>query len=1030
MIDHHGMFSFVRRLLAGAALYLSVLVPAAGQQYSYKLYTVDDGLPTNAIYGGLQDSRGYIWFYTEKGVSRFDGYSFRNFTVEEGLPTNDIFMLTEDAQGRLWLHSYGRQLALIDGDSTILIAEDTSRNFLRFTINSDGKQVWFTDHNRKQITAENGAGFDTLYAWPTYPELQQRLKGTGVTYPYRWNIRIGFDPELAQVLAVTPTGKILYEFPMDGLDKRLARLLSKNTHNSFEIFGNGIFIRPFSDSTLYFADIEEKCITPFNLANIFGSAPEFVRYYKQDGQIQVQTNLGVFILDENLHPVDTFKVAFPPTVRIDRIFKDREGNYWITSRQKGVFFLTAEERNARVITTPNEEDNAISCLETDGSGKIYAGTKKGTIYQLEKGGILHPLLSAPPARYNDIVETKAIASTLDGGLWVSRQSIGLEYYDPSGGRLEPFSRYLENAVIQNDYTQNPLYSYFGQEQLHLFVKGLAWDEKSRQLAAARGQFPFLFRIREEGPPLLRILSPRRTHAVAFGPDGAIWLGHSDGLAVYKNGNYHFFGDDPKLGRNNIWDLATCPQGNIWIGTDGFGLFVFSQGKATPIRGTEGDIIQNVFIGPSGMIWIATNRGVKSVSPGIPIDSSCVSQVLNTNNGLPTIEANAVLADENFIYVGTDAGLAIIDRSMPFRDTTPPTLAIGQVRINGMAVPMQRQYQLAHHQDELEITFTGLSYKSFGHINYEYQLEGADRSPQLTTSRSIRYSGLKPGQYSFTIKAIDVKGNASPATAPIIFNIHPPWWKSTAGIIGWIVLAGLAIGAYYRRRIALIRKKAREKTEINKKFAELELQALQSQMNPHFVFNSLGAIQYFIQNNEKKQADRYLSKFAYLMRLFLESSKNKYISLEEELKLIRLYIELEQLRFKGKFAFELSVDENIGLHTAMLPAMLLQPFVENAINHGLFHKEGNGHLTLSVISVSKGGLKFVITDDGIGRQKAMELRRQSDRNYKSRALQITDERLKTMQKVEGYEIGIQFDDLFDENGQPAGTKVTIVVPEIE
>ncbi|MCB0585008.1 MAG: hypothetical protein KDD06_06765, partial [Phaeodactylibacter sp.] len=163
---------------------------------------------------------------------------------------------------------------------------------------------------------------------------------------------------------------------------------------------------------------------------------------------------------------------------------------------------------------------------------------------------------------------------------------------------------------------------------------------------------------------------------------------------------------------------------------------------------------------------------------------------------------------------------------------------------------------------------------------------------------------------------------------------------------------------------------------------------------------------------------------------LESSKNKYISLEEELKLIRLYIELEQLRFKGKFAFELSVDENIGLHTAMLPAMLLQPFVENAINHGLFHKEGNGHLTLSVISVSKGGLKFVITDDGIGRQKAMELRRQSDRNYKSRALQITDERLKTMQKVEGYEIGIQFDDLFDENGRPAGTKVTIVVPEIE
>lgn len=1003
---------------------------ATAQQYSYKLYTVDDGLPTNAIYGGMQDSRGYIWFYTEKGVSRFDGYTFKNFTVKDGLPTNDIFMLSEDAQGRLWPYSYGRQLALIEGDSTLMIAEDTSNNFIRYAIRDDGRRIWFVDNNRKRIIVENGAGFDTIDINVQSREINERLGAVGIGYPYRWDTLVCFDPIQEHGLMASSTGEILREFRMDGLEKQLARSLSRNKHHSFDTFGNGLFIRPFTDSTLYYLDFSQKCVTPFNLVEIFGRAPEFVRYYRKDKQIQVQTDLGVFILDENLNTIDTFKVAFPPTVRIDRIFKDREGNHWITSRQKGVFFLTAEERNAKIIKTSVEEDNAILCLEGDGQGNLYIGTKKGSIYQLRKGSRMQPLLSAEPSRYNDIVETKAIATTPGGGLWISRQSIGLEYFHPASGRLEPFTRHIAQATVFNDYAKDEDYQVFGQDFLHLFAKGLAWDEQSQQLAVAKGQYPFLYNRKGPGKPTIQILSSRRTHSVAFGKDGAIWLGHADGLAVHDKNGYHYLGDDPKLGKYNIWDLAASPNGNLWIGTDGYGLFVFSEGKAIPVRGTDNDIIQDVFVGPKGKIWIATNQGVKCIMPGTPLDSSYVERILTTNNGLPTNEANAIFTDKDFIYVGTDAGLTMINRDLRFGDTMSPLLIIGQVRINGKPVPLQKNYALAHVQNELEIDFTGLSFKSFGRITYEYQLEGADRSPQRTRSRSIRYSGLQPGRYALFIKAIDIKGKASSDSAPLVFTIHPPWWTSAAGIIGWVVLAGLVAAAFYRWRIMTIQKKAQKETEINKKFAELELQALLSQMNPHFIFNSLGAIQYFIQSNDKKQADLYLSKFAYLMRLFLESSKNKFLSMAEELNLIKIYVELEQLRFKGKFEFELATDDQINPHTTMLPAMLLQPFVENSINHGLFHKEGKGHLKLSAVPTINGGLKFVVEDDGIGRQRAKELRKQSDKNYKSRALQIIGERLEALQEVEGYNIDIKVEDLYDATGQPRGTRVSIEIPEIE
>ncbi|MCB0564311.1 MAG: histidine kinase, partial [Phaeodactylibacter sp.] len=946
-------------------------MPAGAQRYSYKLYTVDDGLPTNAIYGGLQDSHGYIWFYTEKGISRFNGYSFLNFTVKDGLPTNDIFMISEDSQGRLWPHSFGRRQVYIEGDSVYTVAEDKEPRFHGFSVYEDGQRVWFKDNNRKLLIGENGAGFDTIpYTIHNFFN-QDRPIGNGI-YFYKWNtfLRINQRSDTCQLLA--SNGAQLDVFPMQGLKPETAKKLANRAHNSFCTFLDGLFIQPFSDSIMYYLDLKQRRVTEFNLIEIFGQKPDLIRFYEQDQQLQVQSNLGVFILDKDLQLVDLFRVELPIAFRLDRIFKDREGNYWISSKQKGIFFLTAEERNAFVATNPyREADNAINCLASDRKGRIYAGTRKGTVYRLNPDKQLGPLLSALASKYNDAVEVKAMAFDDEDNLWIGRQSIGLERYCPATRQTIPFLQLVAQPTIHYGSHKQLFDLNFRIEDLALYVKGLDWDTRLKRLAVGRANYPFVYYTDESGIPNITLLSSQRTQAIAFGREDKIWMGHQDGLGIYDQGQYRLFEDHPELKYCNIWDVDVDDNGTVWIGTDGRGLFAFDGKDAIAIQGTQGDIIQDLFISSGQQVWIATNRGVKGINVDTVLENSQVVRILTTNSGLATNEANAVYVDSQFIYVGTNEGLTIAHRKLLFQDTTPPRLILDEIRINGTPASLKQHYTLSHHQNELEFFFTGLSYKSFGNLTYEYQLTNADKAIQRINNRQVRYTSLQPGVYTLHMKAIDIKGIASPSMPPLVFTIHPPWWQARLALICWILLAGAILLGIYRWRVRAIRHKAAEKTKINKRFAELELQALQSQMNPHFIFNSLGAIQYFIQSNDKKQADRYLSKFAYLMRLFLESSKNRYISLAEELKLIHLYVELEQLRFKGRFDFKLDVDEKIDLHTTELPTMLLQPFVENAINHGLFHKSDGGFLKLSITPMINRRLKFVIEDDGIGRNRAMK-----------------------------------------------------------
>jgi LytS/YehU family sensor histidine kinase len=224
------------------------------------------------------------------------------------------------------------------------------------------------------------------------------------------------------------------------------------------------------------------------------------------------------------------------------------------------------------------------------------------------------------------------------------------------------------------------------------------------------------------------------------------------------------------------------------------------------------------------------------------------------------------------------------------------------------------------------------------------------------------------------------------------------------------------------------EKDKQMAELKHKGSELEMQALRAQMNPHFIFNSLNSINNFILQNNRAQASEYLTKFSKLVRLILQNSQASLIPLDSELESLELYLNLEALRFDYHFDYKISVPEDMDISALQVPPLILQPYVENAIWHGLMHKEEKGHLDIEV-SEEENHLYFKITDNGIGRAQAAALASKSATKHKSMGLRITAHRIAIIQNSQTLESPVTISDLVNTDGSAAGTEVTIKMPLI-
>jgi len=340
-----------------------------------------------------------------------------------------------------------------------------------------------------------------------------------------------------------------------------------------------------------------------------------------------------------------------------------------------------------------------------------------------------------------------------------------------------------------------------------------------------------------------------------------------------------------------------------------------------------------------------------------------------------------------------------------------------------------QLTLPYNQNNLTFSYVGILHRNPEAVQYKWILEGFSKewSPAIT-DREATFSNLPPGTYTFKVKACNEFNIWNDVPASFTFTIEPPLWERWwARLTGVAVIIGLIWLVFHFRleRVKAKNKIIQERLEMEKNILELEQEAARLQMNPHFIFNCLNSIQGFISVNDPFQAKKYLAKFAKLMRLILENAREEFIPLQNEISILENFLELEKLSINHKFDFTITMDESIDPEGIQIPPMMIQPFIENAIIHGLKKKEGKGLITIH-FSINDELLICTLQDNGIGRKKSGQINEEFRPDHKSTGIAVTQKRLEQYGLHRKVKAGIEFVDL-EENGIATGTKVIISSP---
>jgi two-component sensor histidine kinase len=347
-----------------------------------------------------------------------------------------------------------------------------------------------------------------------------------------------------------------------------------------------------------------------------------------------------------------------------------------------------------------------------------------------------------------------------------------------------------------------------------------------------------------------------------------------------------------------------------------------------------------------------------------------------------------------------------------RDDSSGTRVLSQIKY------LELPYKF--HQS-LQFSFAGREYSDPENLRFEYFLIRNERDTvDHNFGRSARLVDVRPGYYKLEVYAFNSDGLRQQQPYKIFFTVLPPWWQTWWFYLSVTIAVVLLLFFYYQYRI----KKIKQREAARREKAEMETAILRLQMNPHFLFNSMNAIGGYILGKDPTKAYGYLSRFSKLMRQILEDAAKPNLPLQQELHLMEQYLKVEQMRFGDKLSFSFDIDSNIDLEHTVVPTMLFQPFLENAIKHGLANKPGGGHIKMGITKNGDTHLILVVEDNGMGRKFAED--QKQDEGHISRALSITNHRLKLLKEQTGLPTGLSIEDATSNEAFP-GTRVTLKIP---
>ena len=998
-----------------------------------------DGLTEKYIYSITQDKKGYIWLGTGTGLFRYDGINFtvtRSPLDKNGSTISNILQaIYTDPTGNLWL-----------GSLNDLQCYDPRTNHFWRPGQKDSSFRKLGSHyiTRFSPGAENEIYIQTFNSFfyrfnPTDSSLIDFAKAYPRDAP-RNTIKVLEEKDA--VLAVHING--IYRFSHSGKFEGFFPFPYKNDEITNAARGNeGVLLTSYVHGLLVFDPVTGRYSTSSynqpvleknNLLSLLekngecwiGSYPLFCS--KANGSLLSWQNTRT-----NEYELTASKIG--------DLFFDRENNLWICSHN-GLSMLPWQNQQIRnielkekgtnnqieptgVFGIPGSKDLLITNTST--AGLVYYEASKGSVSVMT-----NPVEKDPQAR-----RIIGLLYRQDGSIYASddKQLFAVDLRTRS---LKPFVLQDQDGKPLRMMGRNVI-DKKGKVWISSINNGFyTWEPVTNKLTHYNKTVADPRAVTISDNTLYPCIADSRNH---------IWFTSLTGVYELDQINNKWTWHNAE-GLKNIPPItqtiyiAEDRLGHIWVSTQNNGLYeivkqkdstlYYNYGKNSGI-GLSTDYCNKMKLDKkSGLLWLSTINGLHRFDPVNKriLSSFTVQNGLARDGGGYTFNITEEGQLVNLYY----GAASIIDLNSFRYNTDPPVVEFTSLRVMDKEVVYEldtsKALELDHNRNFLEIGFAALQFNNHNQLQYAYQLEGADKDWIYSGNRNeVTYSGLAPGTYVFKVKAANNDGVWSTTERWLRVVVLPPFWKTPWFIAVCAALLAAGLWLLYRLRMKSVRREEQMKNTFHQRIADMEMRALRAQMNPHFIFNSLNSIQKYILKNDHFAASQYLTKFSRLIRLILDHSNQNNILLASEAELLRLYCEMESLRFDQRFEYSIDMGPALQPDTVEIPSMLIQPYVENAIWHGLLHKDSVGRLQIRFEKNAKGHLLVTIEDDGVGRKKAMELKSKQVLKKKSYGMQITEDRIALINRLNHIQATSTITDLYDEQGQATGTRVVLEIPQL-
>ncbi|MFT4523644.1 MAG: ligand-binding sensor domain-containing protein/two-component sensor histidine kinase [Bacteroidia bacterium] len=976
---------------------------AHSQNYRFKNFGLEEGLPQSQVYDVIQDQKGFLWVGTRGGgVARFDGSVFTNFQTKQGLINNFVNQIYEDKSGLLWIGTEAG-LSIFDGKDF--------KN-IRLTKAGDVRVFCFLEHETSMLIGTSNGIYqyhykDSKLSKVSLPSTDQTLLvlDFAKTQEFIW---VATNRGLFQ-LHKTILKTIKHYTKSTGLPDNYVQCLHADTSNRLWIGTYGAGIVRWQDGEIKHLNL----LLPHNLIvfDLTMEGPHLWLATLYRGAYKINTQTG------DIQNFTDQKGLINNHIR--SISQDRWGSVWLGSSGGGLSQYSGQ-RFYHYSAQDGLADNYVYSIAQDKKGGLWLGTGSQGLTKLDSSGIYK---FGGDTLFKNI-KIKTIASLNDSTMVMGTEGYGLAFL-------------TNNAVTWLTMRDGLCGNYIKDVEVdkdgHLWVASL--DGGLSKVLLQKGKPRFVNYQYLTELPTNRIFS---LHVDAL---NQVWFGTENrGLGVIRDGAAIMIESKPSLGLQTIRAIRTDQRGKVWLATSE-GLFKYNPNQNTLERMAINELRSNnlylLEFDSDGKLYVGSEKGIDQLL----LNESSEAIEINFYGydegfiGIETCQNSVLLDQQNKLWFGTVNGLTRLNPNWVPTAVFPPDVWLSGVDLfyehldsgqygysadhlyNVLSSP-----EFPHNKNHLSFSLTGLYLSNPAKVKYRWKLEGNDESwSPFTHKKDATYSNLKPGSFTFFFQTQTDDGMTS-AVKKWDFTIRAPFWQEwwfRALAIALALLLLIGLFRWYVLRIKQREAQQREKLAIEKEIIELEQKALRLQMNPHFMFNALNSIQSLVAGGKPDEARGYLQKFAKLMRLTLQNSRADYIPLSDEIEVLENYLDLEKLAQKDPFSYTVNIGEGVEANNVLIPPMMIQPFVENAIKHGVPDKGLEGLIELSFSINNEEILECSIKDNGIGREKAAEKVRSKAKSHESTAIQVTSERLAILNR-EHPGNGLTINDLVD------GTEVVVSI----